>query len=314
MKRVYECDTCRQQIELESSKRDINLLNNCIITQGCKGSLHSTLSTKKAIKEVDYQSRNILHEHDQELASDTWTVNHNLTTNPITYVYQDQLDETGKRKQVLLDSNSYELYHIDTSTSVVVFSSPCSGVVHSMARSSTPRTVETPAQTKTYVQATANSILTIAIPIVAASDEFKCTLNFISPSTNDTKSVPVVFRPHRNGDDIALFNSPWNGADEIYLGGYGHKVFSARVDHIIKANNIEEGSPFFFNEKGFAILLSNTPYTDSVDMEIDSYIDPSSISSDTLNISAKVTGADLSIEKQHTLCYHPSIKVIKNTF
>lgn len=315
MKRVYECDTCRKQIELSTNSKDITLLNRCVITQGCKGGLHSTLSANNPQTTVDYQSRNVLYEHQQLLPSDTWTITHHLKSDPITYVYQDQLDDNGNKIQVLLDPDDYQLYYIDHNTTTVVFNTAYSGVVHSLARSSTPVTEDESVATAEFTQATANSILTIATKINDGLEQTSDhVINFVSPSTGEVRSVTLTFHSHKFNDDIALFNTPWKGSDEIYLGGYGYKVQSVRMDNVIAGNAIEDGSPFFFNDSDFLILLSTEPYSDAVDMERITYISPEKIQEKSLNVTAKVTGAELSIEKQHTLSYHPNIKVVKNTF
>lgn len=312
---IYECDTCRQQIEISADNNSIQLLNRCIITQGCTGELHTTLTANNPKSEIDYQARNVLYEHNQLLPSDTWTISHALGADPITYVYRDQLDENGKKAHALLDPDDYELFYIDSNTTAIKFSIAQSGIAHSLARSSNVVVETNTSDGDEFIQVTANSILTIAKKI---DDDLEQTsthiINFTSPSTGEVRPIPLTFHSHKYNNDIALFNTPWKGTDELYVGGYGYKVQSVRMDSVIASNAIEDGSPFFFDDSNFIILISNNPYENAVDISLDPYVNVTGLTEKSLNITAKVTGDELSIEKQHTSSYHPNIKVTNNTF
>lgn len=36
---IYECDTCKRTIEKKRNEQGLDIINNCIITNGCKGKM-----------------------------------------------------------------------------------------------------------------------------------------------------------------------------------------------------------------------------------------------------------------------------------
>ena len=39
---VYNCDTCKREVELPQNKEGLEVIQRCIITAGCRGKLYQT--------------------------------------------------------------------------------------------------------------------------------------------------------------------------------------------------------------------------------------------------------------------------------
>jgi hypothetical protein len=323
---VYECDTCIREIEIVRNSQGLNTINRCIITNGCKGTLRETSERLngvfgKSIEDVDgldnYRSRNILSITSQILSSSSWTISHNLNTDPTTHVYIDSVSITGIKSRTLLDPDEYVATYVNHNTTLVEFATSFTGIVHSVSRSSNPTSPTSSNTEIIFGQISANTILTIATDESKTEPPFR-NITFISPSTSVLKTIPVVFTPHKDGTSglLALFNTPWQSVNNISLGGLTYKVRSVRISDILTSNDIEDGSPFHFDlTDDFIILSSKLPLsTNIVDVEKDKVIFPESISSSTTSINSVALGNEIKVDESIIMGYYPSIKIISTIF
>ncbi len=322
---VYQCDTCIREIEIVRNEQGLDIINRCVITHGCKGSLRQiderpTGVFGKDVEDVEglenFRARNILDVHEQLLSSSTWIINHTLNTDPTTHVYIDFIELDGTKSYQLMDPDDYVVEYIDQNTTQIMFATTTTGIVHSIARASNPIDDLSVVVDIEFAQITANTILTIATK--EFNDQFIIkTMNFISPSTSVVTSVPVEFTAHRDEitAELALFNTPWQDTDKVFLGGSNYKVRSVRISDIISSQNIEEGSPFYFTDTSdFIILTSTSPYEASVDVATDIVFFPINISSSSTTANSNTNNNELSIDGTTAIHYHPSIKIISSIF
>jgi len=322
---VYQCDTCNRDIDIVRNEHGLDTINRCVITHGCKGTLHQIQERPTGVRgtpteDVDgldnFRQRNILHVHDQTLSSSSWTVNHNLNTDPSSHVYIHTIALDGNRSTKLVDPETYVVTYIDADTSVIEFASATTGVVHSVARSSNPADDQVKLADPIFVQVSANAILTIATAEFSGQSVIQM-MSFISPSTGSVVVTPVEFTAHKDDttSEIALFNTPWQDTDTVLANGQPYKVRSVRISDIIQSQNIEPGSPFFFNNPSdFILLLSTAPYESSVDHNLNSTVLPEDIISSGTVFNSHVLNDELHVDGITTTEYHPAIKIITTIF
>lgn len=270
---IYTCDTCKRDIEIVEKDTVLSLIQNCIITQNCKGSLYKTgvrpngvMGKPTPVVEglEDYSKRGRLYVHEQLLPSSSWVINHNLNTNPIVYAYLKAVD--GKYKQ--LDQDQYVVTIDNQDTIVVEFAEKSIGIVHVVARPNVEQPLVTVSDVTTN-QASANTIWTIATPVLGYDDELiqSYAVTFTAPSTSQTTTVNIPFTAHKKDTSIALFDSPWRNAQLIIWNDILYRVRSVRITNILSANPIENKSPFYFvDAPDILILTSKSPYESDTDM------------------------------------------------
>jgi hypothetical protein len=322
---VYQCDTCKRELDILRNERGLDTVSRCVITQGCKGSLYQidekgTGVFGRPLTDVDgldnYRQRNVLYIHEQLLSSSSWTIEHGLNSNPSVVVYLDNVTVDGVRSSTILDMDDYVVNFVDGNNITIQFAVGSTGIAHIISRSSNPDTVNFIQQPNTFDQLTANSVLTIGLPFV--DDDPKTTdilLNFISPSTSNITSLIVEFTSHNFNGEISLFNTPWQDTDLIYTNGQIYKLKSVRVDSIMSSQDIESGSPFFFDDTNFIILTSNPPYSSlNVDINDTRVYIPSKIESSGVGSNTSGNDGEFFIDETTAINLHPPIKIIKTIF
>lgn len=328
---VYQCDTCRREVDIVRNERGLDTVKRCVITNGCKGSLfqvaeRNTSVYGRPLEDVEgldnYRQRNVLYIHEQLLSSTNWIINHNLNTNPTVVVYIDFVEPSGRRTYRMLDPDDYVVTFSDGDNISIEFATGTTGLAHIIARSSNPRKVDIQSVVRSWYQVTANSILTVGIKydkdpaLMDADTVTDRTLYFISPSTSEVISTNVPFTSHKSKGEIALFNTPWQDANVIFVNGSLYKVKSARVNDILNSLNIEDGSPFYFDDPTNMIILTSVPPYSSlnVDASLKKAFDPSTLGTTSLSANSRVTDSQLTIDETQSMEYHPPIKIIERIF
>ena len=244
---VYKCDTCKREIELPQNKKGLEVVQRCIITEGCRGKLgqqsikydHSRGSFPSTVVGLqDWAQRKVLFDFTQTISSTTWTVTHNLGTEPSIVVYIAKQSssvvqtvtgitvvEKTTYQQVPLDE--LEVTIVNENQLIVTFPSPTftsgqTGIVQCIARSTKPITnVAAPvATTVSYIQLTNSAELSIAS--IDNSTTLNLTLEFITPTGT---VVPVNYVV----DNIPSVTSPWTGYTNILVNGRNYTVRSFNV-------------------------------------------------------------------------------------
>lgn len=327
---VYQCDTCKRELDILRNERGLDTISRCVITQGCKGSLYQITDKgtgvfSRPLQDVEgldnYRRRNVLYIHQQLLSSSVWTIEHNLNSNPSVVVYRDTVNLNGSKSSILMDPDDYVVTFINGNSITVEFAVGSTGIAHIISRSSNPDTVDFISEPTLFTQVTSNSILTVGIPLTGNETleddpNTPLPLNFISPSTSEVTRLMVDAIPHKNSQGIiSLFNTPWQDTDTIFVGGNLYKVKSLRVDSIIQSQNLEEGSPFYFDDTNFIILTSNPPYSPlNVDINKQRVFIPSAIVNTGVGSNSRVTDGQFTIDETQGVDYHPAIKIIKTIF
>lgn len=269
---LYTCDTCKRELEVVQNDSALSLVQNCVITQGCKGSLYKTgvrpngvIGKQTPVVEglSDYKQQGRLFIHEQTLPSSAWVINHDLNTNPIVYTYLKAID--GQYTQ--LDQDQYVVNIIDQNNITVEFADNSIGIVHIIARPNIdqPPVEAAPVETQQF---SANTIWTIASPILEEDELVQAyDITFTSPSNSQSVTVPVEFTAHKKDDNIALFNTPWRNAQLVVWNDKLYRVRSVRITNVTNANPIEDGSPFYFvDNPNIIILSSSAPYETDTDI------------------------------------------------
>lgn len=250
----FKCDTCKRSVELVENPQGFTVVGKCVITNGCTGRLYRTERNPNNVRESapsyvagldNYVPRRAFFEYAQTLASDKWTVKHNMGVLPSTFVYLEQDDG----RKVLADNSTYTVKAVGKNTILVTFATKVRGIIQCVAKSTVPLVPSTVSPETAQTQVSANGIITFAVPkyltqvhgqIPAVSPP--AITPTITPSPTPT-STPIglplnlcaesatiqieieITKP--NEDPFVCFEnienftdnrSPWNGWGEVLVG------------------------------------------------------------------------------------------------
>ena len=130
----FKCDTCKRSVELVENPQGFTVVGKCVITNGCTGRLYRTERNPNNVRESapsyvagldNYVPRRAFFEYAQTLASDKWTVKHNMGVLPSTFVYLEQDDG----RKVLADNSTYTVKAVDKNTILVTFVTKVRGII-----------------------------------------------------------------------------------------------------------------------------------------------------------------------------------------
>lgn len=322
---VYQCDTCKRDIEMVRNEHGLDTTARCVITHRCHGSLHKIAERPtgvfgKDVKDVpgleNYRPRNVMYQHEQTISASSWKINHKLNAFPSIRVYIDYVDPQGHRTHLQMDPDDYVVTNVDQNNVEIDFATTTTGIVHLISRNSTPYESESVEESISYHQISANGILTIAAK-VSDQEVNKLTkrINFISPTTSVIQGTNVEFTAHKFEGSIALFNTPWQEKDLINLGGALLKVYSARISDVMHSLNVEEGSPFYISEtEDYVILSSMEPFIEGADIDDHNILYPHNIATTSVTANSRTVGNELTIDQTQIVEYHPPIRIIKTIF
>lgn len=280
---VYECDVCKRRVRVPTQRRGIDVVQRCIVTNNCQGKLHRIRLTKE-INETpafppevtglqDWAQRKILYNHEQQVQSAKWTINHNLANNPNVYAYVvDDITEQStltKPKQVnVIDLNTIEL----------IFDEAKRGVAQCIASSS--KNFANPNATAGVAVAEEDMLITHAgeLTLATLDTSANTTLTMVYDSPSSTQPVSLEY----TGISSPSISSAWNDADFVILNGRRYRV---RSFNILTSNPaptyfgqgaIASGSPVTITSALKAndtiILLAHTPFA-TADKVSQKYID-----------------------------------------
>ena len=266
---VYKCNVCNRKIRVAENPRGLSTIFRCTITAGCKGKLTQVLNTKEALStptipvEVtgvsNWFQRKQLYTHTQAVPMKKWTINHNLSNNPIF----DVLVDTG------LGQQQYQpvINTIDQNTTELLFDKSFSGIAQAISLSSQrPSSDITKKEAEDMVQISNDSgLLTVAT--LSSSATLKFDLFFVAKNN----SVVTLSYQVDNQPNAA---SSWADAQYVYINGRNYTVRS--IDTVLDVSSypyfangdIQTNSSFVFNTinnlpidpNTTIILLSNSPH------------------------------------------------------
>lgn len=296
---VFECDTCKRQIDIERITTGLEVVNRCVITHGCRGrlyqvNLHPDFVRGRPLDDVlgldNWFQRKALHNHIQTIRRKKWKIKHDMGGNPSIQVFVDRPTENDAehREEVLPDN----IIIVNNDEVTIEFIESESGVAQLVARATDPllnaSTVTSAVAAEIPTQVSTNGTITIVsrIPTYVAST---ITLELIyRNSSNNAESVitEVV-------DDQPSILSPWVDANQVIINGKRYVVRSLNIQRPEMANgtilngagarlNKVDGNNINHNE--FFLLLGKSPFT-IVDKDFSRVIDLAKVTSTTNTFS-----------------------------
>lgn len=285
----YKCDTCKREIELLENIQGLTVFSKCVITEGCKGKLYVTDRNPDSIRESfptdasdldDYTARRAFVEFEQNILSNTWKIQHDMSVFPAVTVY---LDVDGVVSE--LPPDEYTINLITNNSLEIVFSEPKKGIAHLVARSSVPLEPTTQIDPDNLFQLSNDGIITFAVPkfVIHSSTMLPIDLQNQEVEVEICLEIPdqepivcIEQLPAELSTD-----SPWVGWDEILVRkrrNYYPRTknildFNVFEDSTLTLDDIEDGTKLSFKRINFGdgvyrkiesralfILLAKTPF------------------------------------------------------
>ncbi len=281
----FKCDTCKRIIELPRDPQGLEIIQRCIITEGCRGKLLQQQIFENFIRGTptppaqgleDWEPRKALFNYTQTISRSEWVIEHNMGIFPSVQVFADAptINDPNNRVEV----TPQDIITIDENNIKLIFDTNTSGVAQLIARETDPTVFNKKeiieVQSLEPLQITANAYLSLA------------TLSSIdSPNPTPTNiDFEIVYFPAEGAsitktystDLIPSIESPWSSQTTILIKG---KVFNVRSFSILvpemSTGEISNGSTFQItridlnptsnfqdiNPGEIFILLAREPYT-----------------------------------------------------
>jgi len=300
----YKCNVCKREIELPENPRGLEVINKCVITDGCRGELYRIARKQDFIRGEfpssvpglsDYTARRVLYNHTQAVSATEWFITHNLGVAPSVQVLLNKssaaVEDVTETPCVLrnategfdqVETTDFTIEIISPNELVIRFTDPQSGLAQIIARSTAPVVTEeaVEAETPTF-QLSNDTLITIATlndTLLPASnislDVVYTAPGSTSPITENYTVTPVVST-----------SSPWNDFTTVLIQGRQYRVrsYDAFITGMVDGT-IPDGSSFYFSQvdaraiepQEIFILLALSPYAD-VDKVTNQVIDSNRI-------------------------------------
>jgi len=281
---VYKCDVCKREIELQRNITGLERVNRCTVTLGCRGKLYQTKNLPDYIRgnmpdEVsgldDWQPRRVLYNHTQTIARDTWTIEHDLGTNPSISVFVKRPLENDLEHQEEITPTDVVI--VDKNTLTLVFDRAWSGVAQLVARQTDPDllhpvTTTAAVETVAYQRLTNSGEITIATTVALGDPEGNVYID-----ATFTNTIGVQYTKTFTVDSYPSIDSPWSDVGRVVVKGKVYKVrsFNLIIPEII-GGEVVSGSTIKLTNISFSgspggsqpiaagqvlLLLASDPYT-----------------------------------------------------
>lgn len=266
----YQCDTCKREIELLENPRGLTVFAKCVITLGCKGKLHKLSRNPDNIRSVfppsvqglnNYLPRRVFFEHNQNILSNKWNINHRLGVSPSVVVYvRDEI--TGVASEVSPDF--YVITVVDENSITLEFDNAVRGIVHLIARSSVPRDFDAVVDPSDLFQVSTNSLFTLALPRLLT------TPNEIDLLTHPISVKIITTIPGRDSEEsivplsLSLDDSPWIGWTEVLIRKRRH--FVTRTLKIEDIEAFDEFASISLVPNGTSIQFTQIDFGDGLQL------------------------------------------------
>lgn len=265
-----KCTVCKRQIELPENKKGLEVINRCVITEQCRGTMYRIDRKQDFIRGdyparvsglTDYTPRRILYNHTQAISSTKWYITHNLGVSPSVQVV---LNKSSTSEQELseipcvlrnqtetfeqVETTDFTIEITSPNTLVITFTDPQSGLAQMIARSSAPvNVVDSVETTSPSFQLSTGTLLSIATlnDTISSVGNVDISLTYTPPSNTTTISKTYTATPNTSTE------SPWFDYSEILIQGRKYKVrsFDAFVSEMSNGT-IPNGSSFYFDQIG----------------------------------------------------------------
>lgn len=313
---VLKCTTCNREIELKRNKTSVEFIKNCIITQGCRGTLYlfNTLkdftrgkNSKSVSGLTDWNQRKVLFDFTQTTEIDTWSIKHNTRAFPSVFAFVNAPTENEPNR--IEQKEPIDIKIIDENNIVLFFDRAYSGTAQLITNMTFPQNQVFTSETKSIkrIQLSNEGELTIALKLQNSKSSI---IEFISMWHFSTGLSAKV---NYNIDDVQSSLSPWRSFQNIDVDGVIYEVRSFKIRNF----TIPAGSHVSFKEfspsenpiskpKQAFILITKPPF-EIFDIDKTRVLDLSDIINDELAIS--YDGFEVSIEESklknifpHAIC------------
>ena len=286
---VYKCTVCDREIQLIENPEGFERVNQCIITNECRGTLYRVDRLEDfAVGQppldvpglTNYIQRKVLFNHEQSIPESVWIVVHNLGVNPTVQTVVDRSEEVDGVIVVTREEIEPELIEIiDSNTMRITFDRTETGIAQFIARSSAPNKEAQAIETTTglvaddivYFQVSNDGTLTIAVDdeaILYGGSPPDNGLEGSPPTPKTSVPISIFYIDDPESFDItaatevvydALFppvsSSPWNDADFVFANGKRYTVRTITYGDPVN----DEGVP-----NGTTVFLQQLPTTEAV--------------------------------------------------
>lgn len=272
----FKCTVCKREIEIPENKNGLEVIDRCVITLGCRGSLYRIDRKQDFIRGefppsvgglTDWSSRRALYNHEQTVQSTEWRIVHNMGVSPSVQVLIDRAtlidEETEVPCQVRTDLETFEQIEtldfsveiVSTNEIIIRFDSPESGLAQLIARSTAREVAITAVEEEEETfQLTNDSLLTIATlnTTIPTSISFDININYIPPG----ESLPIT-KTYTVGTGLPNVNSSWNDFNTVLIDGRQYKIrtFDTFISEFADGT-IGDGSSFYFGNVSATLLGS----------------------------------------------------------
>lgn len=324
----YKCTVCKREIEIPENEQGLELIQRCVITEGCRGELYRIGRKQDFLRGslpsrvpglVDYTPRRALFNYNQTVRARDWFITHNMGVVPSIQVLIDSAAATAvtesdvpcalrgdSEAQTQVETLDFTIEIVNGNELILHFESPQSGIAQLIARSTAKEVIETAAaETPTFQLTATGSILTIATlnEIIPEPNNITLDITYLSPD-----GITTVVHTYDIGTS-ANVASPWDDFETILIQGKRYKVrtFDAFIPEMADGT-LPNGSSFYFSSldidssgspppRGIAArevftLLGLDPYAD-VDKVKDEVIDVSKITADNAELSLFITDREM---------------------
>lgn len=277
---VYRCRVCNREIELQEQPSGLEVINRCIITNDCRGTLYR-VDRKENFTVGDfpdrvpgltnYIQRKVLYNHFQPIDEQSWLITHNLGTNPSVQVFVNRSQQINNNvTHTLVEVEPQRVEIVDENTVRVFFDRPESGQAQLLARSTSPNRLfkqPVPDQSDDYTQVSSNGLITLAIKIdglIGGSPLVKdVTLRYVRNDQAQSLRTAATIDVTYNALYPALSTSPWNDAEVVVIEGIRYAVRTVNYGNPVTDNGVLNGTSVFFDQstaQDIRVLLSTPPF------------------------------------------------------
>ena len=282
---VHQCDVCQRYVRLPTNSQGLDVIQRCIITKNCSGSLHRILNSKRitqtpsstpAVDGVDdWFQRNVIFTHTQVVGARKWIIAHNFGNVPVVQVFVQRVNGTSLKNELVETTDC--IIESTSTTTVVTFTTAQQGVAQCLSLSSASLKPEVTILKDLELLTNAGE-LTIAT--LDNSPSINITLSYVN--TEDGSSVDVTYGSVDNSPSV---KSPWAGTSIILLNGkqrfvrsfniittFGGSVFFSNSQNI--TNGLQVNFPSLAaNHANENVILFGKPPFATVDKVLTEYLD-----------------------------------------
>lgn len=243
---TYKCNVCKREIKKLENKSGLTVFSRCIITDGCRGNLNKISVDPDNIRESfpapvsgiqDWFPRRVFYEHNQNVPSREWIVDHNLSVNPTVSVFSN---DSGVISE--LNQDDYTVSIIDKNSISIAFSSPINGIAHCLAKTSIPNKPSFIVPDVPLNQVTGNGFFVFAVPQLITKSEN--TMQSVPFNTlNETIQIEIeVIKP--NEEPVTCFEELDGDLNDTAWQGWDTVLVRNRRKYNLKAKSIDDFRTF----------------------------------------------------------------------